>query len=146
MSLYFQFAKLPITFFIETITSFMQPPSSDVDFAAAILRLQAEQIEQKKRVKEQFHHIIDDLSPLHLLKNTLVSVTENNHILHAAVGLSTGFLSRRLFNGIENKSIQKLLGAALLFGVTTWLTKHPAILVNLERGVSGLFDTLRKKS
>ena len=108
----------------------MQHTSSALE--AAISQLEHRQAAEGKILKEQFHYAFESVRPINLIKNTFKEAVESqdiqNNILNTSVGLVAGYLSKTLFEGVSHSPFKKLLGAALLFGITNVVAKNPEVV------------------
>ena len=99
--------------------------TSDLDIA--IKRLEAKRFVQEEDVKAHFHVILNDLKPANILKSTLHEVQQStplkNNLLKIAVGLGAGYFSRKMIVGQSAGFAKKALGAALQFGITSFIAK-----------------------
>jgi hypothetical protein len=107
----------------------MQNLSSSALLKDTIQLLEAEQAFEKQMLKEQFHSTYERLRPANLLRSTLQDFTSTpyliDHILSAAVGLATGYLSKKIVVGTSGNIIRKLLGYLMQVGVTNTIAQHP---------------------
>jgi hypothetical protein len=109
--------------------------------------LEAEQTIKGQELKEQFYILIESLKPLNILLRTLKNVTSSpnliDNLLGTAVGLASGYLSKKLFIGTSGNLIRKLIGTALQFGVTDAVRQHPDSIKSLGQFI--LQHLFRKK-
>lgn len=107
----------------------MEPIKTQHELRAAILRLEYQQAEEGKALKEQFQTAYNSVKPANIILNTLKDLGDSDFIkdgiLNTSVGFGTGYLSKMLFQGVVNSPIKKLLGSAIMFGITNFVTKHP---------------------
>lgn len=97
----------------------VQQSDSEDQLRSAIVRLEAQQSEEGRIVKEQLRAIYESITPANLLKSALGAVSESKpNLLATSVGLSLGVLSKALFEGATAGPVRKLLGTLLLFGIT----------------------------
>lgn len=93
-----------------------------------ILLLQEKQAIELKLLKDQFHITYESLRPVNLIKNTIHEVTTSEEIkedlLKNAIGLATGYLSKKVVVGESDNPFRKLLGLFLQFAVATFVSKH----------------------
>ncbi|HEY6438123.1 MAG TPA: hypothetical protein VIY47_16145, partial [Ignavibacteriaceae bacterium] len=75
------------------------------------------------------------LKPLNLIKNTFKQATGSadlkENLLNTSVGLTAGYLSKIIFEGVSKNPLKKLLGSALMFGITNIVAKNPEPLKSL---------------
>jgi len=74
-------------------------------------------------LKEQAHTTYESFKPINLLKNTLEEFTYQPDlkeiILKGMAGVTTGYLSKKIFVGTSNNPIKKLTGMLFQVAVTT---------------------------
>ena len=93
----------------------------------AIIETEGRQAYEFKLLKEQFNLAAENLKPVNLIKNSLhdvISSPELKHdILSKAVGLATGYLSKKILVGSSHNPIKKLLGIFLQFSISNIVEK-----------------------
>jgi hypothetical protein len=96
-----------------------------------ILSLKIKQAAELDSLKDQFHAVYESIKPLNLIKNTFSDLTTTpglkSNILSNVIGLSTGYLSRKLILGSTHNPIKKILGSLLQFVVTNIVSKRSKI-------------------
>jgi len=94
----------------------------------AIELLEFEQLYKGQIVKEQLLIVHEALKPFNLIKSTISEATSSpyliDNILGAAVGLASGYVSRKIVIGRSANVLRKLIGSALQFGVTNVVARH----------------------
>lgn len=107
----------------------MQKVHSESDLKNAIAYLENKQNEERVALSKQFNMTYESIKPVNLLKNTLKDVTSSLEIkesfLVTAVGIATGYFSKRIFFNRSLSPMKKIIGAALLFGATNVIARHP---------------------
>ena len=107
----------------------MQNINYTEELKKSIELLEVEQDLSRLLLKEQFNTIYESLKPVNLLKNTLNEVISSpnliDNIISTLVGLSTGYLSRKIVVGASGNVFRKLMGSVLQFGVTNIIAQHP---------------------
>ncbi len=125
----------------------MQYINSDSSLRAAILQLEARQSEEVKMLRAQFCLAFESVKPINLIKSTFKEAAESlelkENILNTSVGLSAGYLSKKLFVGMSHNPVKKLLGNVLMFGITNVVAKHPDAIKSLGNRIINL---VRSKS
>ncbi|MBK7336845.1 MAG: hypothetical protein IPJ00_12030 [Saprospirales bacterium] len=91
------------------------------------------QQEQKgKMLREQFHLAYDSIKPVNLIKSTLSEAIESrgfkDNLFNRGRKLTTGFLSKYYLKVKIAAPLKKLLGTALMFGITRLITQNPGAL------------------
>jgi hypothetical protein len=124
----------------------MQKINSEVGLREAILRLEIKQIEDAKELNEKFHLASDSIKPINLVKSFFKKGTEpgefKDDILNTSFGLMTGYLSKLLFQGITKSPVKKIVGTALMFGITSMIAKNPEAVRSVGNRILKIF---RKK-
>jgi hypothetical protein len=120
---------------------------TETDLNDAIVQLERTWAEEGKMVKEQFYLAIDSVRPINLLRSTfkeaIASRDLKNDIVNTSVGLTAGYLSKIVLAGIVKSPLSKLLGTALMFGVTNVVARNPETVKSLGKG---FLKMIRSKS
>jgi hypothetical protein len=107
----------------------MKKTSSTVRLGEAILLLEAEQVIKGQILKEQFLATYESLKPINLLKSTIKEISASpvigDNLLGTLMGLTTGYISKKVVVGGSSNVLRKLLGSVLQFGVANAVAKHP---------------------
>lgn len=104
-----------------------------------IVALQAVQAKQLEALKLQLEITYQSLRPVNLLKNTLHEISTSEEIkenlLNNVIGISTGYLSKKVFTGTSHNPLIKLAGTLLQFTVANVVTKHPDTIKQISRNI-----------
>ena len=123
----------------------MEPIKTQYELRAAILRLEYQQAEEGRALKEQFQTAYNSVKPANIILNTLKDLGDSDFIkdgiLNTSVGFGTGYLSKMLFQGVVNSPIKKLLGSALMFGITNVVAKNPDGIKAMAKKIFNLFGS-----
>jgi len=123
----------------------MEPIKTQHELRAAILRLEYQQAEEGRALKEQFQTAYNSVKPANIILNTLKDLGDSDFIkdgiLNTSVGFGTGYLSKMLFQGVVNSPIKKLLGSALMFGITNVVAKNPDGIKAMAKKIFNLFGS-----
>ena len=107
----------------------MQNITSSVELKNAIQILEIEQAVNGQLLKEQLYQTCESLKPANILKNTLKDITSSpnliDNILGTAIGLVTGYFSRKIVIGTSGNIFRKLFGSIVQVGVTDVVSQHP---------------------
>jgi len=107
----------------------MQNITNASELKKAIELLQAEQVVKGQLLKEQFYLISGNFKPLNILKGSISDLASSpylfENILGTTLGLTTGFLSRKIFIWASRGILRKLFGTVLQVGVTNLVAQHP---------------------
>jgi len=103
----------------------------------AIQLLEVEQADSEQLLKEQFQQTYESLKPVNLIKSTLKDMTSSTFlkesILGTGMGITTGFLTKKLVVAGSGNIFRKLLGSIVQFGVTSIVAKNPDAIISLGR-------------
>jgi hypothetical protein len=93
-----------------------------------ILALEEQQKLELILLKEVIREASTKLNPLEIIKNAIA--TENNtdglgtNIVHDLIGMSTGFVSKKLMFGSTTNPFKKIIGSILQFAVAKFVSNH----------------------
>ncbi len=81
-----------------------------------------------EQLKNQFNVAYESVKPINLIKNLVHKVTASPEIkrdlLTNVIGLSTGFLTKKLLLGTLHNPVTKVLGTVFEFAVANFVSKH----------------------
>jgi hypothetical protein len=107
----------------------MNTLNSGINLKETILQLERKQAVELKLLREQLHLTYESIKPINLVKNTFKEVAASeeltDNIVNTSVGLAAGYVSKKIFEKASHSPFRKLLGTALLFGVTNLVSKNP---------------------
>jgi hypothetical protein len=110
----------------------MQNITTSAGLKDAIQLLEGEQEIKGQLLKEQLYIAYESLKPLNLLKHTLKELTSSPYMIDnisgSAMGLVSGFLSKKIFVGTSGNLIRKLIGSVLQFGVTNVVAQNSGVI------------------
>jgi F0F1-type ATP synthase membrane subunit c/vacuolar-type H+-ATPase subunit K len=90
-------------------------------------------------MKKEFHQAYESMKPINLIKSTFKEVAQSQEIkdnlINTGVGLAAGYVSKALFEGVTHSPLRKLLGTALMFGITNVITKNPEAVKTVTNGI-----------
>ncbi len=110
----------------------MQNITSAAGLKDAIQVLEAEHVIKGQLLKDQFFLTYESLKPVNLIRNTLKEISSSPYLIDnisgAAMGLASGFLSRKIFVGTSGNLIRRLIGSILQFGVTNVVAQNSGVI------------------
>ena len=125
----------------------MQKINSETDLRAAILQLESKQTEEEKLLKEQFLLTYNSIKPINLIKSTLKEAVNSkdlkDNLINASVGMTVGYISKALFEGVTKSPLKKILGTVLMFGIKNIVAKNPKAVKSIGQFI--FQRILRKK-
>ena len=117
----------------------MQNITTKFELKNAIQLLEIEQVYKGELVKEQFHLIYENLKPVNILKGTFKDIVTSpnliENVLTTAIGLGTGYLSKKIVVGASSNLIRKFLGSILQLGVTNAVSQHPGAIKSIGKNI-----------
>ncbi len=123
----------------------MEQIKTQHELRAAILRLEHQQAEEGKALKEQFQTVYNSVKPANIILNTLKDLGDSSIIqdglLNTSVGFGTGYLSKLIFQGVVHSPIKKLLGSAIMYGITNIVAKNPDAIKAMAKKIFKLFGS-----
>lgn len=124
----------------------MQTIITETDLRVAILQLESRQAEEGKLMKAQFLVAVESIKPVNLIKSAFLEATESedlqDNVINSSIGLSVGYLSKILFQGLSGSPIKKLLGTALMFGIKKVVAQNPETVKTWGRVIFKLVRNL----
>jgi len=108
----------------------MENISSTADLKEAIQILEAEQAEHLQQLREEFYFTLESLKPANLISSSLKEIASSpylvNNILGVAVGLFSGYLTRKtMLIGLPDNKYGRIISNALQFGITNLVARSP---------------------
>ncbi len=124
----------------------MQKINSTAALRDAILQLEIQKDIDEKLLKEQFHLAQESIKPINLLKSVFKEVTTSpdvkDQIIGTSAGLTAGYISKKLFEGVTRGPFTKLIGSAIMLGITKVVAKNPETVRSLG---NSFFKMLRRQ-
>lgn len=103
--------------------------TSTAELREAIQLLEIERTDKLELLKAEANQVIQRLKPENIIansiQNALHSTNLKENLIDGAIGLVTGYLSKKvLIGGGSNNPIKNILGNLIQFGVTSLVTKN----------------------
>jgi hypothetical protein len=128
----------------------MQNITSTATLKDAIALLEVEQGLKGQQLKEQFYITYDSLRPINILKRTMKEISSSPYLIDnisgSAMGLLSGFLSKKIFVGTSGNLIRKLIGSVLQFGITNVVAQNSGIIKSVGQAIFHHFFSNRVKN
>ena len=87
-----------------------------------------QQAQQLLELKQQFEKTYDSFKPVNILKSNWMELKNTPHLkeqlLPTILGISGGFITNKLVSITTKNPILKILGSALQYFVSNYITKH----------------------
>lgn len=124
----------------------MSHKNSITELKESIDLLEKQKANELRSLKEEFHGIITSLNPANLVKNTfheLVQAPDFKHDLKdAAMGLASGYLSKKLLVGGSINPVKHVVGTLLQMAITSLVSKNAD---GIKSVATKLINKFRKK-
>jgi hypothetical protein len=99
-----------------------------IELREEIASLEITQLNNEIALKEQLKITYDSLRPLNLIKSTFKDLTSapdfKGDFLNSTMGISAGYLTKKIIVGASHNPIKKLLGTLLQVGITSIVAKN----------------------
>lgn len=109
----------------------------------SIVQLETEHSIEGQLLKQKLLAAYENLKPLNLIKNGFKDLTSSpdfkNDILGAAVGITTGIISKAIVVGVSHNPIKKIAGSLMQFGITSIVSKNPETVRLIAGSILSLF-------
>lgn len=106
----------------------MQAITTAAELKNAIQQLEVKQAGEFKLMKEEFEDTYENLKLINIIKNTFKQAASapdlKTDIINTAIGLSTGFVAKKLMLGKTLNPFSKLLGVIVELAVANKVTKN----------------------
>lgn len=98
------------------------------------------------QLKEQFHIAYESVKPINLIQNFVHDVTSSpkikEDVVGNAMGLASGFISKKLMVDHNSSPVKKVLGTIMQFAIANVVSKHSA---DIKAVGTALYNNLLKK-
>lgn len=106
----------------------MKPINATDTLQEMIVLLQKKQTVELMQLKDQYHYTYESLRPLNIVKNIFTDMTTSaelrGNLINNIVGISTGYLTKKVMLGATHNPIKRILGTLLQFVITNVVTKY----------------------
>lgn len=117
----------------------MQTITTVAELKSAIEILEFEHSLKGQIVKEQVFLTYESLKPINLIRSTMKEVSASpyltENVLGVIMGVSTGYLSKKLVVGSSSGVFKKLLGSIVQFGVTNIVAQNSDKLKSIGESI-----------
>ena len=121
----------------------MQKINSEASLRSAILLLESKQAEEGRILKEQFLIAYESMKPVNMVKSAFKEIVASHNLkddlLGASAGLAAGYIAKIAVRGITKNPIKRLIGSALIGGITNLAANNPEAIQSLVRGFIKIF-------
>ena len=106
----------------------MEKLTPDIALKQLILEKEAEYQAEGKLLKEHFHLTCESIKSFNLIKKVLKKAISspglNTNVVNAAIGLTTGFIAKKILTRKSGNPLSKLAGGILEMMVATNVTNN----------------------
>jgi hypothetical protein len=125
----------------------MEKINTLAELKAAIAELEVRQDQQSMQIRYQADLAIESLKPANLIKSAFSKssgpVTITGSLLSNSLGLSAGYVAKRLIEVTMRRPLSRLVGTAVMFGIQRIVSSNPDTIRKIGAGV---FSLIRRKS
>lgn len=95
----------------------------------AIRLLEIDRANKLELLKVEVNSVVQSLKPANIIKSSIQNALDSSNLkdslINGAIGLITGYLSKKaVLGGGDNNPIKNILGNLIQFGVTTLVSKN----------------------
>lgn len=107
----------------------MEKVTSTAELREIIRLLEIEKLHKLESLKAEANLVIQSLKPENIIKNSIQNVLNSSNLkenlINGAIGLVTGYLSKKiLVGGGEHNPIKNILGNLIQFGIASLVSKN----------------------
>jgi hypothetical protein len=124
--------------------------SNATELNNAIHLLENELNQQKQLVTDQVNVIYEDFKPVNVVRDLFREVVSSDefrsNVITAAIGISTGYITKKLMVG-KSRNLMKALGGNLLqYGIANLILHPSRIMKSVILPILGMLDFKSKKN
>jgi hypothetical protein len=118
----------------------MENISSTANLKEAIQILESKQAVHLLQLREELYFTLESLKPANLIDSSLKEIASSpylvNNILGVAVGLFTGYITRKtMLIGLPGNKYGRIMSNALQFGITNLVANSPKVIKSFGKFV-----------
>jgi hypothetical protein len=110
-----------------------------MDIRKLIILLEIKQKEERNYLLQECLNIYENLKPINVIKSTIKEVAQSNEIgenlLGTGVGLTAEFLTKVLVGSVLQTPATKLIGIAMMYGVSNVIAKNRDKVKAMSTGI-----------
>lgn len=112
--------------------------TSDIGLREAIAQLESKRSTEETELREQLRITYESVKPINLIKSTYEEIVASqglkDNLINTSIGLTAGYISKAIFEGASHSPLKKLIGTALLFGITNAVRNNPEAVKSMVKG------------
>jgi hypothetical protein len=113
-----------------------------------IRKLEMQRDNERMLLKEQFQIAYESIKPANLVRSAIKEVTQSKelreNLLNYAVGMGTGYITKKVVVGKSHNPLRSLLGNVLQFGVSNVISKKSDLIKSAGTGLLKMILGKRK--
>lgn len=118
--------------------------TNETDSLNELIFRQEQQYDTDLRLlREQFHTAYESLKPINFIKNIVHEVSTSPEIkkdmIDNVLGLTTGYISKKLFVEDSHNPIKKMFGTILQFAIANAVSKHTETIKIIGENILNYF-------
>jgi hypothetical protein len=123
--------------------------TNETDSLNELIMLQEQKYDSElKALKEQFLIAYESVMPINLIKSLFHEVTVTpdikNDLVNNAIGLGTGFLSKKLLVDGSHSPMRRMIGTVAQFAIANLVSKHSDTIKTIGSNLLKHFFNKRK--
>jgi len=122
---------------------------NSTDLNEAIHLLEDELIQQKQLIIDQVNVIYENFKPVNVVRDVFREVVSSeefrSNVLTAAIGISTGYVTKKLVVGKSSNLLKALGGNLLQYGIANLILHPSRIMKSVILPILGMRDFKSKK-
>lgn len=117
----------------------MQKISSVAELKYAIQKLEVEQAEKEKLLRDQLFMTYESLRPVNVLRRIFRDIFSSRglgeDLTGTSFGMATGFLIKILFIGSSGSIFKKLMGSVLQYGLSNFVSRNSETIKSVGHAI-----------
>jgi hypothetical protein len=110
-----------------------------MDIRKSIILLEIKQKEERNYLLQECLNIYENLKPINVIKSTIIEASQSKEIgenlLGTGVGLTAEFLTKVLVGSVLQTPATKLIGIAMMYGVSNVIAKNKDKVNSMSTGI-----------
>jgi len=110
-----------------------------MDIRKSIILLEIKQKEERNYLLQECLNIYENLKPINVIKSTIIEASQSKEIgenlLGTGVGLTAEFLTKVLVGSVLQTPATKLIGIAMMYGVSNVIAKNRDKVKAMSTGI-----------
>ncbi len=104
-----------------------------------IRKLELQHADERKLLRQQFNEAYESIKPANLIRTAISDIATSpdlkGNLVNYAIGMGTGYLTRKVVMGATHNPLTKLLGGLLQVGVSNVVSKKSDLIKSAGTGL-----------